>query len=72
MKIVAGVLLYPESEVECRMLKSKVVRFVDNYDVKTLRHIRVGASRFAEVEYQGQKYYVPLTYEIRKVIQEVK
>lgn len=72
MKVVAEVLLYPESEAECRILKSKVVRFVNNYKVRALRHIRIDTSRFAEVDYQGRKYYVPLTYEISKIIQEVK
>lgn len=68
MKVVAGVLLYPETEADCIMLKDKIIRFVDQDEVRALRHIRVGVGRFAEVLYQGQKYYVPLTYDIKKII----
>lgn len=68
MKVVAGVLLYPESEDECKMLKSKVRRFVNSYEVRAIRHIRVGVEKFAEVEYNKQIYYVPLNYEISKII----
>lgn len=71
MKVVAEVLLYPESEAECTMLKSKVRRFVNRYEVKTLRHIKVGTEKFAEVDYNNRIYYVPLTYEISKIIKEM-